>query len=235
MAQRSFEKASSRSAVGLNEGLRVFMQQIFSTMGLGLAVTGAVAYFVASEPALYIPILTTPLRWVLLLATLAIPLTVGMGIRRLSHNTARTLFWAYAVLMGASLSSILLAYTQESIARVFLITACMFGGMSLYGYVTKNDLSRFGSFLFMGLLGVILASVVNMFIGSTPLQLALSVVTVLVFTGLTAYDVQMIKGFYRPGLSEAEHSKFVTLSALNLYLDFINIFLAMMRLFGDRR
>ena len=235
MAQRSFGRVETRSATHVNEGLRIFMQKVFATMGLGLSVTGLVAYFVASEPAIYMPILTTPLRWVLLLATLAVPLTVGMGIRKLSHSTARTLFWVYAILMGASLSSILLAYTTESVARVFLITACMFGGMSLYGYVTKNDLSRYGSFLFMGLLGVILASVVNLFIGSTPLQLALSVITVLVFTGLTAYDVQMIKGFYRPELSEAEHSKFVTLSALNLYLDFINIFLAMMRLFGDRR
>ena len=233
MVNRSVHKTSA-TGVHIDVGLREFMQKVFGTMALGLGVTGLIAYVVASSPALYVPLLTTPLRWVFLLATLGLPLTLAFGLNKLSEGTARALFWAYAAVMGVSTSSILLAYTGESVARVFLITACMFGGMSLYGYVTKRDLSAYHSFFMMGLWGVILASLVNLFVGSSALQMALSVITVLVFTGLTAYDVQKIRSFYYQA-PEGLHSKFITLSALSLYLDFINIFFAMLRLFGDRR
>lgn len=226
---------TARTTTKIDAGLRTFMQRVFSTMGLGLALTGFAAYFVASTPALYIPLLTTPLRWVLLLATIGIPLGLGAGLRKLSASAASALFWTYAGLMGASLSTILLMYTGESVARIFLITACLFGSMSLYGYTTNKDLTAWSSFLFMGLWGIVLASVVNLFLGSSSFQMALSFLSVIVFTGLTAYDVQNIRGFYRNGMTDDDKSRATTLGALHLYLNFINIFLALMRLFGDRR
>ncbi|WP_031933691.1 Bax inhibitor-1/YccA family protein [Candidatus Hepatobacter penaei] len=232
---RSLNKSVGRGGVLVDAGLRVYMQKVFSTMGLGLALTGLVAYVVASTPALYGVILGTPLVWVLLIATLAVPVTLGASIGRLRASTAQMLFWGYAALMGATTSSVFLIYAMESVARVFLITSCMFGGMSLYGYTTKRDLTNWGSFLFMGVLGLVLASVVNLFVGSTPLQMALSVVAVLVFTGLTAYDVQMIARLYQPSAGEDVRKKSVVLGALSLYLDFINMFFALLRLFGDRR
>ncbi len=232
---RSLNKSVGRGGVLIDAGLRVYMQKVFSTMGLGLALTGLVAYVVASTPALYRVILGTPLVWVLLIATLAVPVTLGASIGRLRASTAQMLFWGYAALMGATTSSVFLIYTMESVARVFLITSCMFGGMSLYGYTTKRDLTNWGSFLFMGVLGLVLASVVNLFVGSTPLQMALSVIAVLVFTGLTAYDVQMIARLYQPSAGEDVRKKSVVLGALSLYLDFINMFFALLRLFGDRR
>lgn len=232
---RSFERPAEKAATHLDMGLRSYMQKVFAMMGLGLAVSGGVAYFVANTPSIIIPLLTTPLKWVFLIATFAIPLTLGMGIQRLKASTAQALFWTYAGLMGVTASWILLAYTYESVTRVFLITACMFGSMSLYGYTTKRDLTAWGSFLFMGLFGLIIASLVNLFMGSTVVQMALSVIAVIVFTGLTAYDVQMIRNFYSSGMSQEAETKAATLGALHLYLDFVNIFFALMRLFGDRR
>ncbi len=232
---RSFENPIQKATTHVDQGLRAYMQKVFAMMGLGLVLSGGVAYFVASTPALFIPLLTTNLKWVVLIATFAIPLTLGMGINRLKASTAQALFWAYAALMGITCAGICLAFTSESIARVFLVTACMFGGMCLYGYTTKKDLTAWGSFLFMGLFGLIIASVVNLFIGSSPLQMALSVVSVIVFTGLTAYDVQMIRSFYHSGMSAEAETKAATFGALHLYLDFVNIFFALLRLFGDRR
>ena len=232
---RSFERTAQRTTTHIDAGLRAHMQKVFAMMGLGLLLTGGVAYFLLATPSLLIPLVTSPLKWVFMLATIAIPLTIGMGIQRLSASTAQMLFWTYAGLMGVTSSLILLMYTGESVARMFMITACLFGSMSLYGYTTKRDLSAWGSFLFMGLLGLILASVVNLFLGSTPLQMALSVVTVLVFTGLTAYDVQMIRSFYTANMGQEMQSKAATLGALHLYLDFVNIFFALLRLFGERR
>lgn len=226
---------TSRQNTAVDAGLRAFMQRVFGLMGLGLGLTALVAYFVASTPSIYMPLLTTNLKWVLFFATIGIPLTLGMGINRLSTGTASALFWVYAALMGASLSSILLLYTGESVARVFLITSCLFGGMSLYGYTTQKDLTSWGSFLFMGLMGLVLATIVNAFVGSSAFQMALSVIAVLVFTGLTAYDVQIIRRFYHTGMGADAASRASILGALRLYLDFINIFVALMRLMGDRR
>jgi len=231
----SVNKPFERTAGLVDAGLRAYMQKVFGMMALGLGVTGFVAYLVATTPALAIPILTTPLMWVFLIATFMIPVTIGVGINRLSASAAQSLFWVYAVLMGITTSGILLTYTGHSVARVFLITACMFGSMSLYGYVTKRDLSSWGSFLFMGLMGLVIASVVNLFVGSSAFQMALSVIGVLVFTGLTAYDVQMIRGFYRSNMDAESQNKVVTLGALSLYLDFVNIFFSLLRLMGDRR
>lgn len=232
---RFFEKRAASGTARVDAGLRAFMQRVFSMMGLGLAVTGVVAYFVANTPALAQAVLGTNLFWLLMIATIAIPLTLGAAIHRLSTTTASALFWTYATLMGLSLSGVFFAYTGESITRIFLISAALFGSMALYGYTTQRDLSAWGSFLFMGLMGVVLASVVNLFLGSSPLQMALSVVSVLVFTGLTAYDVQMLREFYHPNISEEGLTRISILGALRLYLDFINIFLSLLRLFGDRR
>ena len=234
MPRQVYTSASAERSL-VDEGLRSYLQKVYAYMGLGLALTGFVAYLVASTPALYIPLLTTPLRWVVLLATLAIPFVLGFGIQRLSFQAARGLFGVYAGLMGVALSSIFLAYTGDSIARIFLVTSCTFGGMSLYGYTTQKDLSSWGSFLFMGVLGVVLASVVNLFMQSSALQFALSVITVLVFTGLTAYDTQMIRNMYDANLTEETRGKMAVFGALQLYLDFVNIFLSLLRLFGDRR
>ena len=155
----------------------------------------------------------------------------------MSANTAQIVFWAFATLMGLSLASIFIVFTGESIARVFFITAATFGAMSLYGYTTKRDLSKFGSFLFMGLIGIIIASLVNIFIGSSALQFAISVIGVLVFVGLTAYDTQAIKEEYVGGLEYADggaQTKGAIGGALRLYLDFINLFMMLLQLFGNR-
>ena len=232
---RSVHKSTVQDRVLVDTGLRVYMQKVFSTMGLGLLVTGVTAYFVATTPALLELVFGSSLQWLLLIATLLVPITLGVGIERLSPGAAQALFWGYAVLMGVTTSVIFLAYTTESIAHVFLIASCMFGGMSLYGYTTQKDLTAWGSFLFMGLLGRVVASLVNLFVGSSPFQMALSLISVVVFTGLTAYDVQRIRSFYYVAGSAERQGKFVVLGALSLYLDFINIFLSLLRLFGDRR
>ena len=156
------------------------------TWGLALALTGLTAFVVASSPALLNVIFGTPLKWVVMLAPLGFIFALGMKVRSMSVSAVQLTFWAFAVAMGLSMASIFIVFTGTSIARVFFITAGTFGAMSLYGYTTKRDLSKFGSFLFMGLIGIIIASLVNIFIGSTALQFAISVIGVLVFTGLTA-------------------------------------------------
>lgn len=232
---RPFQRPSSATHTSVDAGLRAFMQRVFTMMGLGLSLTGLVAYATAHSPELAYAVLATPLKWIVLIATLAIPLTLGATIHRLSSSTASMLFWTYAGLMGLALSGIFLVYTGASIARIFFISASLFGSMALYGYTTERDLTAWGSFLFMGLWGVVLASLVNMFMGSSPLQMALSVMSVIIFTGLTAYDVQSIRTFYNRNMSADDLSRGATLGALRLYLDAINIFLSLLRLFGDRR
>jgi FtsH-binding integral membrane protein len=204
-------------------------------MGMGLGFTALVAFFIASTPSIYVPLFQSGLMWLFIFAPLGIALFFTSSIRGMRAQTAQILFWTYTALMGVSLSSIALIYTGESIARIFLITSCTFCGMSLYGYTTQKDLSSFSSFLFMGLLGVILASLVNLFMQSSALQFALSVMTVLIFTGLTAYDTQKIRDMYDASLPEETQTKMALMGALQLYLDFLNIFLALLRLFGDRR
>ena len=180
----------------IDEGLRSYMLQVYNYMGLGLAITGVVAFLVAATPALYEPIFTTPLKWVVMLAPLGFVFFLGAKIQTMSVSAAQLTFWAFAAVMGLSMASIFLVFTGASIARVFFITAAMFGAMSLYGYTTKRDLSGWGSFLFMGLIGIIIAALVNIFLASAALQFAVSVIGVLVFTGLTAYDTQRIKEMY---------------------------------------
>ena len=219
----------------VDDGLRAYMLSVYNYMGLGLAITGVVAFLVASSPALYTPIFTTPLKWVVMLAPLGFVFFLSAKIRTMSPSAAQMTFWAFAAVMGLSLASIFLVFTGASIARVFFITAGTFGAMSLYGYTTKRDLAAWGSFLFMGLIGIIIASLVNIFIASSALQFAISVIGVLVFTGLTAYDTQRIKEMYY----EADASDVVTrkaiMGALSLYLDFINMFVMLLQLFGTSR
>lgn len=240
MAQ--FERQTSTSYGGtqaaIDEGLRSYMLGIYNYMGIALGITGVVAYFfnmwVSSSPELIQAVYGSPLQWVIALAPLAFVFGLSFGINKMSAATAQLVFWAFAVSMGLSLASIFLVYTGESIARVFFITAGTFGAMSLYGYTTKRDLTGMGSFLMMGLIGLIIASIVNIFLASGPLAFAISVIGVLVFVGLTAYDTQKIKMMYFEGDGSETMGKKMIMGALTLYLDFINLFIMLLRLFGNR-
>lgn len=229
------ERAGAASGVEVDEGLRAFMLKVYNYMCLGLGVTGAVALFTASSETMMQAIFGTGLSWLVMLSPLAFILVLSFGINRLSVGTAQAIFWAFAVVMGLSMSMIFLTYTGASIARVFFITAGMFAAMSLYGYTTKRNLMSWGSFLFMGLIGIVIAMVVNMFIGSTALQFAVSIIGVLVFLGLTAYDTQRLKLMYfQVGGAGAVAEKGAIMGALSLYLSFVNLFYMLLALFGNR-
>jgi FtsH-binding integral membrane protein len=210
------------------------MQRVYSYMAGGLALTGIVAY-VAASSGFYQAVAATPLIWIVMLAPLGFVLVLSFGIQRISASTAAALFWIYAAVMGLSLGSIFMVFTGISIARVFFITAATFGAMSLYGYTTRSDLSGFGSFLLMGLIGIVIASIVNIFVGSSVLQFAISVIGVIVFVGLTAYDTQRIREMYLDSDTDEVEGKKAILGALALYLDFINLFVMLLHLFGQRR
>jgi hypothetical protein len=219
----------------VDEGLRAFMLKVYSYMCLGLGVTGAVALFTASSEGMMQAIYGTPLHWVVMLAPLAFVLVLSFGIQKLSVPAAQALFWVFAAVMGLSLSWISLVYTGTSIARVFFITAAAFAGLSLYGYTTKRNLSGMGSFMVMGLIGIIIAMVVNIFLQSSALQFAISVLGVLIFAGLTAWDTQKLKLVYAAQSGDtAVMEKSAIMGALTLYLDFINMFMFLLHLFGGR-
>ncbi|MCX7337967.1 MAG: Bax inhibitor-1/YccA family protein [Alphaproteobacteria bacterium] len=211
------------------------MVRVYSHMATGLALTGLVAFLAASSPEFMQAIFGTPLSWVVMLAPLGMVLFLSARIATLSLQTAKNLFWVYSGAMGLSLSSIFLVYTGQSIARLFFISASVFGAMSLYGYTTKKDLTAFGSFLMMGLMGIFVASIVNIFLGSSAMQTMISIIGVLVFTGLTAYDTQKIKELYFAADSNDVAGKKAIIGALNLYLDFVNLFIMLLQLFGDRK
>lgn len=215
-------------------GLRQHMLRVYNYMGLGLVITGLVAMIVASTPALYVPIFGTPLKWVVMLAPLAFVFFFSFKLQTMSGSTAQTMFWAFCAVMGLSMASIFLVFTGTSIARTFFIAAGMFGATSLYGYTTKRDLSQFGSFLIMGLIGVIIASIVNIFLGSTMLQFVVSVAGILVFVGLTAWDTQSIKEQYAENYDAESKQKLAVFGALSLYLNFVNIFQLLLSLTGER-
>ena len=223
------------AAAEIDVGLRSYMLRVYNYMASGLALTGIVAYVVANTPALMQAIYGTPLMWLVMLSPLAFVLFLGFRIHRIRASTAQLVFWLFSGVMGLSLASIFIIYTQTSIARVFFITAGTFAAMSLYGYTTKKDLSGWGSFLFMGLIGIIIAMVVNMFLASPALYFAISVIGVLVFTGLTAYDTQRIKEMYLASDTAEISSKKAIMGALRLYLDFINLFIMLLALLGQRR
>jgi len=226
--------ARGRDAALFDEGLRAHMLRVYNYMGLGLLLTGIVALVVGTTPALYVPIFSTPLKWVVMLAPLAFVLFFSFRIEAMSASTAQLTFWAFCAVMGLSLASIFLVYTGQSIARTFFVAATMFGATSLYGYTTKADLSRFGSFLIMGLIGVVIASVVNIFLGSTALQFAISVIGIVVFVGLTAWDTQTIKEQYTSSMDGESQQKLAVFGALSLYLNFVNIFQLLLNLMGEK-
>ncbi len=228
-------RVDTRARADIDEGLRAFMLKVYNYMCLGLGVTGAVALFTASSGTMLAAIYGTPLQWLVMLSPLAFILILSFGINRLSPGACQALFWAFAAVMGLSMASIFLVFTGSSIARVFFVTAAAFGGLSLYGYTTRKNLSGMGSFLIMGLIGILLAMLVNIFLESSALQFAISVIGVLVFAGLTAYDTQRIKLSYYAADGTAVAEKKAIYGALSLYLHFINMFYFLLMLFGGNR
>lgn len=224
----------SRSEAVFDEGLRQHMLRVYNYMALGLVLTGAVAFTVSSVPALYVPIFSTPLKWVVMLAPLAFVFLFSFRIQTMSASGAQMMFWAFCAVMGLSLASVFLVFTGTSIARTFFIAASMFGAMSLYGYTTRSNLTKFSSFLIMGLIGVIIAALVNLFIGSTVLQFAISVIGIFVFLGLTALDTQTIKEQYAENMGAESQQKLAVWGAFSLYLNFINIFQLLLNFTGER-
>jgi len=241
--------SAASSAAAIDAGLRAYMLRVYNWMSSGLLLTGVVAYGIANTSLLslfYHPVMTasgatvmqpTVLAMVAVFTPLAFVLVLSLGVNKLSISAAQALYWAFCAAMGASLTNIFIIYTHDSIVRVFFITAATFAATSIYGYTTKADLSRFGSFLIMGLMGIIIAGLVNIFIGSTALQFAISIIGVLVFTGLTAYDTQRIRATYTQyayaeGVQGA--AKRSVYDALSLYLNFINLFMLLLQLLGNR-
>ena len=239
---RSNPQARGQSQVAIDQGLRSYMLKVYNYMGAGLAITGAAAYgtFHAAVDAagqltpFGLTIFTSPLKYLVIFAPLAMVMLLSFRVHRMSVAAAQATFWVYAALVGVSLSSIGMIYAASSITQVFFITAATFGTVSLYGYSTKRDLTGLGSFLFMGLIGLVIASVVNVFLQSSAMSFVLSAIGVLVFTGLTAWDTQKIKEVYYEGDDVATMGRKAIMGALNLYLDFINLFLSLLRIFGNR-
>jgi len=245
-------KAATQTTVVTDEGLRAYMLKVYNFMASGVLLTGIVSLMVfelsggmdirlgsTGLTGLTIPfgelVFNSGFKWLVMLAPLGIVFYMSFGINKMSATKAQTTFWVFAALMGASLASIFIFYTQMSIARVFFITAGTFGAMSIYGYTTKRDLTKLGSFLMMGLIGIIIASVVNIFMKSPMMYYVISILGVLIFVGLTAYDTQKIKNMYSASDTGELMGKKAVMGALTLYLDFINLFIMLLRLFGQRR
>ena len=231
------------AAHDIDEGLRSYMLSVYNYMAIGLLITGVSAYGIhllsfdsatGSLTALGNALYLSPLKWVVMLAPLGMVFFLSARVGKMSVSGAQLAFWLFATLMGVSLSSIFVVYTGASITRVFFITAASFGALSLFGYTTKKDISGWGSFLFMGLIGIIIAMIVNIFLASSALQFAISVIGVLVFAGLTAYDTQQIKEMYYEGDGALVQGRKAIMGALRLYLDFINLFIMLLSLFGNR-
>ena len=234
-AGNRYAPPAARADVAVDEGLRSYMLRVYNYMAGGLTLTGLVAWLVSSSPSIVQAIYGTPLMWLVMFAPLGFVLFLSFRINRMSLAAAQTTFWLYAGVMGLSLAWIFLAYTGVSVARVFFITAGAFAGLSLYGYTTKRDLTGIGSFLFMGLIGLIIAGIVNIFLNSMQFQYVISAIGVIVFTGLTAYDTQRIKELYLDSDSHEIAGKKSIMGALRLYLDFINLFLYLLQFFGQQR
>jgi FtsH-binding integral membrane protein len=236
---------TARTSVAVDQGLRAYMLRVYNYMALGLAITGAAALGtfvmavdrsggVAKLTAFGNLIYTSPLKWVVIFAPLALVFLLSFRIERMSVAAAQATFLIYAALVGLSLSVIFLVYTGQSITQVFFVTAASFGALSLYGYTTQRNLSAMGAFLMMGLFGVIIATLVNLFLQSTMMQLIISIVGVVVFAGLTAWDTQRIKEMYLEADDEVVAGRKAVMGALALYLDFINLFMMLLQLFGRR-
>jgi len=215
-------------------GLRSYMLSVYNYMASGVLLTGIVALLFANS-GLAAQVLVTPLRWLIILAPLGFVMAMSFGLNRMSTATLQGLFWAFAVAMGLSMSSIFLVYTGVSIAQTFFAVAAGFVGLSLYGYTTKRDLSGFGTFLIMGVVGLLVAMLINLFLQSPAMMFAISAIGVLLFAGLTAYDTQKVKSMYAYVAGTDMMGKVVIMGALNLYLDFINMFMFLLSFMGDRR
>ena len=244
--KKTYSKTIDQTMV--DEGLRAYMLKVYNYMTTGLILTGLIAWFFGKASiitndygqlvgltSLGETLFYSPLKWLIMLAPLGFVFYLSARMHKMSLSKAQITFWIYSAIMGLSLSWIFIVFTNISIVRVFFISAATFGAMSLYGYTTKRDLTKLGGFLFMGLIGIIIASLVNMFIGSTALQFAISIIGVLVFVGLTAYDTQKIKNMYVSTDTNELVGKKAVMGALTLYLDFINLFIMLLRLFGQRR
>ena len=229
---------SAPSSVGARAeydvGLRSYMLSVYNYMASGVLLTGIVALLFANS-SFIVPVLQSPARWLIMLAPLAFVMVMSFGINRISEGTLKTLFWAYSAVMGLSMASIFLVFTGASIAQTFFATAAAFAGLSLWGYTTKRDLSGFGTFLIMGLVGLLVAMLINIFLQSSAMAFAISAIGVLLFAGLTAYDTQRIKSMYSYVAGTDFAGKSVVMGALTLYLDFINMFMFLLQLFGGRR
>lgn len=228
--------SSASNAVAYDEGLRKFMLGVYNNMSIGLAVTGVVAFLISQSPALMASIFGTPLGYLFMFAPLIFVFFFSFKIGSMSVSTARISFFAFSAIMGVSMATIFIAFTTASIFKTFFMTASVFGAMSIYGYTTKKDLTSMGSFLFMGLIGVIIISIANIFIGSSALEFVISLAALAIFIGLTAYDTQKLKQVYNQlgGTSEFAQKAGI-MGALSLYIDFINIFIHLLQFFGDRR
>ncbi|MGJ8546919.1 MAG: Bax inhibitor-1/YccA family protein [Sulfitobacter sp.] len=251
---RTMQSGVGVNAAAIDQGLRAHMNKVYGTMSVGMLITFAAAWALSglalsTEPTAYqfsetkyltdfgYAIYASPLRWVVMLAPLAVVFGMSAGINRISAATAQLVFYVFAALMGASISSIFLVFTGGSIVQVFFITAIAFAGLSLYGYTTKKDISGWGSFLIMGVIGLVVASLVNMFMQSEAMMYAISMIGVLIFAGLTAYDTQKIKTEYIAHAHQGDTewlAKSAIMGALNLYLDFINMFMFLLQLLGNR-
>lgn len=243
--QMSSNSGARAGAVEVDAGLRAYMLQVYNYMASALILTGLTSWF-ASQSQSFMSLMIkqgadgaismSPLAWVVAFAPLGVVFFLGARMHKMSFAAAQGWFWGFAVLMGLSLYYIFAMYTGTSIARVFFITAGTFGAMSLWGYSTKRDLTAFGSFLMMGVIGIVIASIVNIFLASSALSFAVSVIGVLLFTGLIAYDTQKLKSmYYQLGGQGDALKKSAIMGALSLYLDFINLFVMLLRLFGDRK
>jgi len=238
---RNLAQASAQAYV--DQGLRQYMLKVYNYMAGGLCITALVAYLIANTSAIKLFFTLSPngaigmsgLAWLALLSPFIMIFAFNWVINRGTLAQVQGVYWGYAALMGAALAPVFIAYTGTSVTRIFLITAAMFGGMSIYGYATRKDLTSMGSFMMMGLWGIIIAMIVNIFLKSPGLYYALSILSVIVFTGLTAYDTQKIRAIYAEGDTTDMASRKAISGALALYMDFINLFLALLRLFGDRR
>lgn len=233
-SDRKYMTPAQADAAGIDVGLRQYMLRVYNMMALGLALTGGVALLVASSPAALQMIFGTPLKWVVMLAPVGLAFFLSMRIHAMKASTAQGVFWLYAALMGASLASVFIVFTGASIARTFFVTAAAFAGLSLWGYTTKRSLSGMGTFLFMGVIGLLIASLVNIFLASSMLQFVISVAGVLIFAGLTAYDTQKIKEMYYELDDGETASKKAVFGALSLYMDFIMLFQFLLHFMGVR-
>lgn len=228
---------ASAGYAAIDEGLRAHMNKVYGLMSVAMVLTGLVAWAVGTNEQLLMAIFGTPLKWVVMFAPLAVVFAFGAMIHRMSAATAQLVFYGFAALMGLSISYIFAVYTGVSIAQTFFVTAIAFASLSLYGYTTKKDLSGMGTFLMMGVIGLLVASVVNIFLASSAVAFAISVIGVLIFAGLTAYDTQSIKNTYIAHAQVGDQdwlAKSAIMGALNLYLDFLNMFMFLLQFMGNR-